>query len=153
MYLSFVMILSESSSISFSAAQISFSIWVFTCSDIPSCSMTFSSLSNIFIAYHLCCSSATSLRNASSIWAIACSTTPLNECWGTIGTFDSAAFTASSAASLIPVPLSADISQTWQPSSLASWSVFILSPFFLTTSIMLIATTTGIPSSTSCVVR
>ena len=60
---------------------------------------------------------------------------------------------ASSAASMTLVPLRAEISTTLQPSCAESADVFSLSPFFFTTSIMFTATTTGIPSSTSCVVR
>ena len=61
--------------------------------------------------------------------------------------------TASSAASITPSPFRAEISTTWQPSSRASSWVLMLSPFFFTTSIMLMATTTGMPSSVSWVVR
>ena len=42
---------------------------------------------------------------------------------------------------------------TLHPSSLESSSMFILSPFFFTISIILMAITTGMPSSVSCVVR
>ena len=64
-----------------------------------------------------------------------------------------AASIAASAASITPVPFSADISTILQPNCLESSAVFILSPFFFTISIMLMAITTGIPSSVSCVVR
>ena len=73
-------------------------------------------------------------------------------CIGTV-LVDLAAFTAASAASITPVPFRADISTISQPSWRESSLTFILSPFFFTTSIMLMAITTGIPSSVSCVVR
>ena len=60
---------------------------------------------------------------------------------------------AASAASATPVPFSAEISTTSQPKRADSSSVLIRSPLFLTTSIMLRAITTGMPSSVSCVVR
>ena len=144
---------SASSSSSVSAALMSFSMCSIVSFGILIISSTFSSRSNILIAYQRCCASGRSWSAASSMCAIACSTTPLNVCCGTIFSFASAALIAFSAASVIPVPFSADISQTSQPSSFESWSVLILSPFFFTTSIMLTAATTGIPSSTSCVVR
>ena len=118
-----------------------------------SASRTFESLSKIFIAYHLCCSSGLSCKQASSICAIACSTQPEKLCCGIIFLPLFAISIALSAAFVIPVPLRADISTTEQPSSFARFDVFITSPFFLTTSIILIAHTTGMPSSTSCVVR
>ena len=52
-----------------------------------------------------------------------------------------------------PVPFIAEISTALQPSCFPSCAVSILSPFFLTTSIILMASTTGIPSSVSCVVK
>ena len=152
-YRSLVMMLSASSSISFSAASMSCSMCFLVASGMFSCSRTLSSRSKILIAYHLCCASGRSCRQASSICAMACSTQPQNLCWGTMGILLSAACMASFAASSMPVPFSAEISTTLQPSSFASWSMRIWSPFFRTMSIMLIATTTGMPSSTSCVVR
>ena len=89
---------------------------------------------------------------ASSMWAIACSTTPLKLCCGTVVS-PCAALTASAAACMVPCPFKAEISTTLQPSWRDNSSMLILSPFFFTTSIMLTATTTGIPSSVSCVVR
>ena len=64
-----------------------------------------------------------------------------------------AASTAASAASMTPVPFRAEISTTWQTSSRDSSPVLIWSPFLRTTSIMLMAMTTGMPSSVSWVVR
>ena len=64
-----------------------------------------------------------------------------------------AALTAASAAAVIPSPFRAEISTTSQPSSRPSSRQLILSPFFCTTSIMFTATTTGMPSSVSWVVR
>ena len=59
--------------------------------------------------------------------------------------FSCAAATAAFAASMLPWPLSALISTTWQPSSWPSLTMSILSPFLRTRSIMLMATTTGMP--------
>ena len=146
------MIDSASSSISSSAALISFSIWSITALSMLRFPRTLSSRSKILMAYHLCCSSGILWTAASSIWAIACSTQPENVCIGTVLEFFAASI-AASAASWIPVPLRAEISTTLQPSWRESSWMLILSPFFLTTSIMLIATTTGIPSSVSWVVR
>jgi preprotein translocase subunit SecG len=54
---------------------------------------------------------------------------------------------------MMPVPRSAEISTTGQPSSFVRRSMKILSPLFCTTSIMLTATTMGMPNSVNCVVR
>ena len=151
-YLSFVMMDSASSSISVSAALMSFSMCAMTSAGMLSFSRTFSSRSKILIAYHLCCSSARSWIAASSMCAIACSTTPENVCIGIVFAF-SAASIAASAASMMPLFFKAEISTTLQPSWRESSAILILSPFFSTMSIMLIAITTGIPSSVSCVVR
>ena len=64
-----------------------------------------------------------------------------------------AASMAAWAASWMPVPLRAEISTMGQPSCRESSFVLILSPFFRTTSIILMAITTGMPSSVSWVVR
>ena len=151
-YLSFVMMDSASSSISVSAALMSFSMCAMTFAGMLSFSRTFSSRSKILIAYHLCCSSGSPWTAASSICAIACSTAPEKVCIGIVFEF-SAASIAASAASIVPFPFNAEISITLQPSWRESSSVFILSPFFSTISIMFTAITTGIPSSVSCVVR
>ena len=60
-----------------------------------------------------------------------------------------AAFTTSS----MPRPLSAEVGTTGQPKRLARASTSILSPFFSTRSIILRATTTGMPRSMIWVVR
>ena len=86
------------------------------------------------------------------MWAIACSTQPEKVCIGIVFVFFAASI-AASAASMIPVPFSAEISTTLQPSWRPSSAVSILSPFLRTMSIMLMATTTGMPSSVSWVVR
>ena len=65
----------------------------------------------------------------------------------------SAALIASSAASIMPVPLRAEIATALQPICFVSISRSILSPFLLMISIMFTAITTGIPNSVSCVVR
>ncbi len=143
---------SLSSSISASAALMSVSIWERTDSSSFNCSKTLSSRSNSLIAYHRCRSSGNPCTAASSIWARACSTVPEKVCIGTVFPFFAASI-AASAASMIPFPFRAEISTTLQPKALDSSPVLILSPFFSTTSIILMATTTGMPSSVSCVVR
>ena len=146
-YLSPVMMLSASSSISFSAATMSFS----TCcifSLIPSFSIIFSSRSKILIANQRCFSLGIWCKHSSSICAIACSTIPLKICSGSFALVDAASIAAFTSLS-IPSFLSADISTTGQPSASESFSISILSPFFRTTSIMLIAITTGNPISRS----
>ncbi len=144
--------LSASSSSSVSAATMSCSTWARVSWSTLRISRTLSSLSKTLIAYQRCCSSGMSWTMASSIWAIACSTGPEKVCWGTVLS-TAAAWTAISAASVTPVPFRAEISATLQPSFSESFSKSIWSPFFLTRSHMLTATTTGMPSSTSCVVR
>ena len=152
MYRSLVMMDSASSSISSSAALMSASIWERTDSPSFNCSKTLSSRSNSLMAYHRCCSSGSPCTAASSIWARACSTVPEKVCMGTVFSFFAASI-AASAASMIPFPFRAEISITLHPRALDNSSVLILSPFFSTTSIMLMATTTGIPSSVSWVVK
>ncbi len=129
MYLSFVIMLSLSSSISFSAAAMSSSIWDFCISEMPSVSYTLLSRSNNFIAYHRCCSSEISCSTAFSMLSITCSTLPQNLCLGAVFSIDFAASSAAAEASFMPVPFNAEISTTLQPSSAASCAVFILSPF------------------------
>ncbi len=126
---------SASSSISFSAALMSSSICFCTVRSRLNCSNTLSSRSNSLMAYQRCCS-----------------TVPENVCMGTVFPFFAASI-AASAASIIPFPFRAEISTTLQPNCLDSSAVLIWSPFFSTASIMLTATTTGMPSSVSCVVK
>ena len=144
------MILSESSSISFSQASMYVSIEAV---ETPSCSWIFSSRSNSLIAYHLCCSCGLSESSVFSIFSSADSTDTANLCGGSIFLPLFAAFTAALAASVTPVPFSAEISTTSQSSTLDSSLIFSSSPFLRTRSIMLTAQITGIPSSSSCVVR
>ena len=151
-YRSLVMILSASSSHSSSAARISCSIWESRSGFSCSCSSTFSSRSKIFTAYQRCCSAGIWCTAASSIWASACSTTPEKVCLGRV-LADFAASIAACAASITPSPFSAEISTTLQPSSRESSEKLILSPFLRTTSIILTAITTGMPSSVSWVVK
>ena len=126
------------------------------CSNVASsrciCASTLSSRSKILMAYQRCCSSGKVCTVASSICASACSTVPEKVCIGTVLPHFAASI-AASAACVIPVPFNAEISTTLQPSARESSSILILSPFFVTTSIILIATTTGIPSSVSWVVK
>ena len=87
------------------------------------------------------------------MWATACSTLPVNT-WGSSPAFRlRARETALSAAAMPPSPFSALISTTSQPSASPSFFRSISSPFLRTRSIMLTATTTGMPSSMSWVVR
>ena len=143
---------SASSSSSFSAALMSASMCSIVAGSMVRPESTLSSRSKILMAYQRCCSSGILCTAASSIWAMACSTGPENVCWGTVLPFFAASI-AASAASIMPVPLRAEISIILQPSWRESSSTLILSPLFFTTSIMLMAMTTGIPSSVSWVVR
>ena len=118
------------------------------------------SRSKTLIAYQRIERSGTLPWIDSSIWAIACSTEPVNTC-GTSGSLpgplSTTAFfaisTAFSAAFCPPSFFSAEMPTTSQRSAFAIFSKSILSPFFLTTSIMLTAITIGSPSSASCVER
>ena len=159
LYRSAVIIDSESSSSSFSHSHISFSIWLSVSdessrfSDFFNCSITFETLSKSLIEYHLCFSSERLWRIASSIWASVCSTQGSKRCWYSAFLFSFAIFMASSTACVHPSFLRAEISKTGQFNNSDILLMWILSPFFLTTSIIFTATTIGMPSSTSCVVR
>ena len=144
--------LSASSSSSVSAALISSSMWFIVSVGMLSFASTLSSRSKILIAYQRCCSSGMECTAASSMWAMACSTGPEKVCIGTV-LVPLAARIAASAASMTPSPLSAEISMISQPSSRESSLTLISSPFLRTISIMLMAMTTGMPSSVSWVVR
>ena len=89
----------------------------------------------------------------SSMWAMACSTLPVNTWGSSPWTWLLAAATAFWAASMPPSPFRALISTTSQPRASPSFFRSIWSPFFRTRSIMFTATTTGRPSSMSWVVR
>ena len=82
------------------------------------------------------------------MWASACSTEPVNTC-GHSSIFSLAFSIQASAASKTLSPLRADIVTTLHLSSFSNLSTSILSPFFSTISIMLIATTVGMPTSRS----
>ena len=151
-YLSFVMILSVSSSSSSSTFLLISAISLRTLSERFNFSATFSSFSKSLIANQRFCDSSTEPSAMLSISLRASSTLASKECLGA-ATFLPASLTACSAASTIPSPLSAEISTTSQPVSSASFLIFIWSPFLRTTSIMFTAIKTGIPSSVSCVVR
>ena len=86
------------------------------------------------------------------MWAMAWSTGPEKLCWGRVLP-DLAASMAAWAASLTPSPFRAEISTILQPSCFESSLRLMLSPFFRTRSIMLMAITVGMPSSVSWVVR
>ncbi len=146
------MILSASSSISFSQSLMCCSMWACRSAERWSCSVALASLSKSFTANHLCCSFGTRVSMDSSMWAMACSTLPVKT-WGS-SPFSLAAWAmASSAAFLVLSECRALISIVSQPSSFPSFAVSILSPFLRTRSIMLKAMTTGMPISTSWVVR
>ena len=120
--------------------------------DMFSFSIISLSLSKILIACHLFWVSGRLNAACFSIFSIAVSTVSLNILLDFVS-IDFAASIAASAASCSPVPFKAEISTTLQPINLDNSFVFITSPFLLTISIMLIATTKGIPNSRSCVVR
>ncbi len=145
--------LSASSSNSLSQAVICSSRWFFNASSRFSSSRTFSSRSNSLMAYQRRYWGLTRSSTDSSIWAMACSTLPLYTDGASLDTGFFARATAFAAASSEPVPLSAEVSTTSQPSASPSFRMSITSPFLRTTSIMLMAMTVGIPSSMSCVVR
>ena len=148
-YRSLVIMLSVSSSISSSICAISAEISGTLCI----CSTILSSFSSNFTAKNRFCASGTSAPSLLSTEESTASTFCAKVCTGTDGFFADATRTALSAAAWIPLPFSAEISTTSQPSFFASFSTWILSPFFSTRSIMLTAITTGIPSSISCVLR
>ena len=151
-YLSFVIILSVSSSSSSSTALFTSEISLRIFDDRFNFSATFSSFSKSFIANQRFCDSSTEPSAMLVISSSARSTFASNECFGA-AFFVPASLTASFAASTIPSPLRAEISTTSQPVSSASFLIFIWSPFLRTTSIMFTAIKTGIPISVSCVVR
>ena len=147
-YLSFVIILSVSSSNLSSISLISAD----TLGTEVIISLILSSFSSNLIAKNLFCSSGIPVIFASTLEIM--SSASLENSWVTTAAFLlSASFTAFSAASLIPVPFNAEISTTSQPNFLLNLSVWIFSPLFSTTSIMLTAMITGIPSSINCVER
>ena len=151
LYLSFVMMLSESSSSFFSHASMILSISGALAPSL-SCSITFSSRSKTLIAYQRSSFASTRSLSESSIFPTASSVVSENL---TASAFPCplAALIARSAALSIPWPLSALISTTLHPRALPIFAVSMESPFFFTRSIMLTASTTGMPSSISCVVR
>ena len=148
-YLSLVIILSVSSSKSFSSLSIS----AVTSGTLDISCPILSSFSNNLIAKNLFCSSTTSRPILSSTASITDSTSSLNLCASLLIFLDSASFTAFSAASLIPVPLRAEISTTSQPSFSESFAMLSSIPFLAKRSIILTAIITGIPSSIICVER
>ena len=140
--------LSVSSSNSFSNAAISSD----TSGTLFIWSAILSSRSSSLIAKNLFCSSATSLPRRSSTLSMCCSTFSSN-LWTIVFLAFFAAAMALADTFSRPSPFSAEISTTSQPSFLLKESMWILSPFFLTTSIMLTAITTGMPNSINCVER
>ena len=148
-YLSFVIILSVSSSNFFSNASISCE----TSGILDNCSAILLSRSNSLIAKNLFCSAGISANSLSSTALIVSSTSFANSCTIPALFLPCANATAFSAAFLIPVPFNAEISTTSQPNLFPSLSICIWSPLFSTKSIMLTAMTTGIPSSMICVDR
>ena len=126
---------------------------VSTSGSSPIWSEIFMSRSKILMAKKRFCSTAMVSPSFSSIAVSAVSSSLLNGC--TIRRFSCsiATRTAACAASVIPVPFSAETVTTSHPNSFDSLAMSILSPALFTTSIMLMAMTTGIPSSRSCVVK
>ena len=153
LYLWFVIMLSVSSSSSFSQSEICSSKCCFNPVSSLSSSRTFSSLSKILMAYQRRFSLDTIFSIDSSICAIACSTAPVKT-WGASAIFfDFATSTAFFISCSPPSFFKALIGTISQPSSLLSLSMSILSPFLRTISIIFSAIITGILSSKSCVVR
>ncbi len=141
---------SSSSAASTPAMTSSTDFWM--SSERPIDARTLSSLSNSLTAYQRRCASGMSARARASIFVRAASTSEEKVCaFGIMFAF--ATLMAASAASMTAVPFSAEISTTGTLRSLASFRMSILSPFFSTMSIMLMATTVGIPSSRTWVVR
>ena len=87
------------------------------------------------------------------MWAMACSTLPVNTWGSSPARWVLARATACSAASMPPSPFRALMLTTVQPRASPSLFRSIWSPFLRTRSIMFTATTTGRPSSMSWVVR
>ena len=145
--------LSESSSISASQSRMCSS----RCSAVSLSSFrssaTFSSRSNTLTAYQRRNCGSTLFSMLSSIWASACSTLPPKTAGSLVFLLPFASSIAFSAALRLPSPFRAAVSTISQPSSEASFWVLISSPFLRTRSIILTATTTGMPSSISWVVR
>ena len=152
-YRSLVMMLSLSSSSSFSTAATIASMDCLEPSGSLTASSTFSSRSNSLTAYQRAWESSITPSRWAPIAARASSTVLLNSCWGTAAFRELAREIASAAASLEPVPFKALVSTTLQPRVSPSLLISIWSPFFLTRSIIFSASTTGIPSSKICVVR
>ena len=116
-------------------------------------SLTFSSLSRSFTAYHLLFSSEMFAGTRVSISLTAFSTS-FGNCICLDGTLCWLAhLIASSTTSLRPVPLRADVSTIGHPSAELKPFTLMLMLFFLRRSTMLSAITTGIPISRSCVAR
>ena len=144
--------LSESSSHSFSHASMTDSIFDFCASVRVRDSRAFSSLSKTLTEYQRRSFSLTEPLSSFEIVPIAFSTFASKVAAFT-ETFPDWLFLPSSIAraitSFTPSFFRALISYTGQPSFLLSSAVSIRSPFFLTRSIILTATTTGMPSSMS----
>ena len=136
--------LSASSSIASSNALISLS----ALGSFGSNSPIFLSCSKTLMAKKRLCSAGTDKSSFRSTSAIAFSSSSPNLCTGAWAFFRARA-TAFSAAFSIPVPFKAEISTASQPKAFPSFSIWILSPFFSTKSIMFTAITRGIPSSSN----
>ena len=134
---------SLSSSSSVSQLRMISSRRFFTSGEKVNCSITFSSRSKSLMENHRAESRGTTSRTVSEMAARACSTVSEKACWGTAFCLAWASSAAFWAASRQPSPFTAAVSTTGQPRAAESLAVSILSPFFLTTSIMLRAITTG----------
>ncbi len=145
--------LSESSSSFFSTASMIASAALRSASERFMVSMAFPSRSNTLTAYQRRSPSSTLPLRISSIPVSAFSTSPSNTGGRLTVFFALAASAAIFAASRLFSFFRAEISTALQFSSEASFLISILSPFFLTRSIMLTARTTGMPSSMSWVER
>ena len=147
------MMLSVSSSCSFSRRVTSVLTAAIADTGRCNCSMTLLSFSRSLIANHLFWSASTASPTASSTFAIAFSTFPEKMPAGFFHSFFFAASIAFSTTSLRPVPFNAEVSTTSQPKISESFFTSILSPLFASRSAMFNAITTGIPISRIWVVR
>ena len=147
------MMLSASSSSSASQSEMCSSMCSARVRSKCSSSMTLPSRSKSLMAYQRRKRGSTMPSMLSSMCAMACSTLPSKTEGAETARFSSASDAALDAASFEPSPLSAEVATTSQPSAAPSFFRSMTSPFFRTTSIMFTATTVGMPSSMSCVVR
>ena len=152
-YRSLVMMLSMSSSWAFSSCLATLSTLLFTPASRVSWASTLLSLSRSLTAYHLLCTSGTPAGRQFSTSPMAASTSSANRFSGACSWLVLASFTAFSTTSFRPVLLRAEVSTISQPRAAPSFLASIRSPVFFNRSLMFRAITTGIPTSSTWVVR